>query len=167
MSNLCTDTCASSLGNWAGDGDCDDGGAGSAWASCGLGEDCADCGERAFSGYSAGCVSTTRIVGGSAYSSARKYPFLVSLQGGESHFCGGTLIAPGWVMSAAHCPTPSSVRIGMDEPGSGTSDTCVESIGVASAVRHASYDAADTASPYDIMLLQLVRPRCQAKRHPC
>lgn len=38
---MCTDTC-----QWAGDGICDDGGAGSEYSVCGLGTDCGDCGAR-------------------------------------------------------------------------------------------------------------------------
>ena len=38
---LCTDTC-----QWAGDGECDDGGVGAMYAECDLGTDCTDCGPR-------------------------------------------------------------------------------------------------------------------------
>jgi hypothetical protein len=38
---LCSDTC-----EFAGDGQCDDGGSGSAYSDCALGTDCSDCGER-------------------------------------------------------------------------------------------------------------------------
>ena len=37
----CTDTC-----RWAGDGECDDGGAGASYAVCAYGTDCMDCGVR-------------------------------------------------------------------------------------------------------------------------
>ena len=43
--NLCADTC-----QFAGDGECDDGGPSSGFAVCEYGTDCADCGSRASSG---------------------------------------------------------------------------------------------------------------------
>ena len=46
---LCTDTCGSmdgGGGDFAGDGECDDGGPGSIPPSCALGTDCTDCGPR-------------------------------------------------------------------------------------------------------------------------
>jgi len=43
-----------------------------------------------------------RIVGG-VEARPGSHPWIVSLQMGESHFCGGTLIAPKVVITAAHC----------------------------------------------------------------
>jgi len=43
-----------------------------------------------------------RIVGG-VEARPGSHPWIVSLQQGESHFCGGTLIAPNVVITAAHC----------------------------------------------------------------
>ncbi len=42
MATTCTNTCV-----YAGDGECDDGGAGARTSLCGLGTDCVDCGARA------------------------------------------------------------------------------------------------------------------------
>ncbi|XP_063850743.1 trypsin I-P1-like isoform X2 [Scylla paramamosain] len=43
-----------------------------------------------------------RIVGGEPVEKG-KFLWQVSLQNHQRHFCGGTLIAPNWVVTAAHC----------------------------------------------------------------
>ena len=48
--------------------------------------------------------SVLEIVGGQEVTNP--YDWAVSLQKNGSHFCGGMLVAPKWVMSASHCTTP-------------------------------------------------------------
>eukprot|EP00854_Cymbomonas_tetramitiformis_P002050 gene2050-2742_t len=55
--------------------------------------------------------SSSRIVGGTKVNASRLYPFMVSLQSAfdnsnnavHAHICGGSLIAPDVVLTAAHC----------------------------------------------------------------
>uniref|UniRef100_A0A8D2PPD1 Transmembrane serine protease 4 n=1 Tax=Zosterops lateralis melanops TaxID=1220523 RepID=A0A8D2PPD1_ZOSLA len=47
-------------------------------------------------------VRTPRVLGGSP-AAIEAWPWQVSLQYRKEHICGGSIIAPGWVLTAAHC----------------------------------------------------------------
>jgi trypsin len=57
--------------------------------------------------------SAGAVVGGSEVPEGR-HRYMASLQVGRSHFCGGTVIAARWVLTAAHCVEdlrPSELRV--------------------------------------------------------
>ena len=59
-----------------------------------------------------------KIVGG-ATAVKGEFPFLVSLQDLAGHFCGGSLIAKDWVLTAEHCVVDGigDVVIGLHDCG--------------------------------------------------
>lgn len=103
-------------------------------------------------------AGSARIINGNDAGPFR-YEYSVSLQDINFHYCGGSLIAPNIVLSAAHC-APSNVartraninQYNIFDPGeNGQND---ETIQVDSLRKHPDYDQATSLSN-DFMLLKL------------
>ncbi|XP_023375424.1 serine protease 55 [Pteropus vampyrus] len=85
-----------------------------------------ECGERpTFEGG----PQYSRIIGG-IEAEVGEFPWLVSIQAGNEHFCGGTIIDEWWIVTAAHClshegmmSTPSRQKQDLN-PGSSACAFC-------------------------------------------
>lgn len=80
-------------------------------------------------------------------------PHQVSLQNRGSHICGGSIISPKWILTAAHCTNGGiassfKVRVGSSEAAKGG-----ELIQVAKIVQHKQFNY--SAVDYDYSLLEL------------
>ncbi|XP_012584830.1 PREDICTED: neutrophil elastase [Condylura cristata] len=79
-----------------------------------------------------GPALASEIVGGQA-ARPHAWPFMASLQQRGVHFCGATLIAPNFVMSAAHCVgdfNPQSVQVVLGAHDLGRRESTRQTFGV-------------------------------------
>jgi trypsin len=96
--------------------------------------------------------SSIQIVGGQA-ATAGQFPYIVSLQVSNRHYCGGSLLNADTIITAAHCATYSassySVRAGSLQWASGGVTSRVSQV-----IRNPSYSGNDN----DIAIMKLSTP---------
>ncbi|WP_162873019.1 S1 family peptidase [Austwickia chelonae] len=106
-----------------------------------------------------------RIIGG-VQAEENEFPFMVSIQAGERHFCGGSLIDANTVLTAAHCV---SERVGSTAQGVnlviGRTTLSDSSQGITRKIKVVNGQADITIHPryaviagYDAALLRLNEP---------
>ncbi|KAK9694688.1 Trypsin [Popillia japonica] len=94
-----------------------------------------------------------RVVGGTD-AAAGAYPFIVSLRSSSnSHFCGGTILNTGWVLTAAHCLVGSSTANVFVYAGSNQLNSGGITVASSRLTVHGSYNPNTIAN--DVAVIQL------------
>jgi secreted trypsin-like serine protease len=104
-----------------------------------------------------------RIIGG--IDPTESYPWMVGIYNSQEIFCGGSLIDPYWVLTAAHCldgidPIFHNLEITTNQIKLNDFNN-IEKIKIKRFIQHPLWDTNNYDSPNDIALLELEKPSTQ------
>jgi len=97
-------------------------------------------------------MDPNQIVGGTVVGSATDYPYMAAYMSGTRQFCGCSIIASRWCLTAAHCvssanPTNEQISVGSLTHSNGLKSRVVRTI------RHPQYNP--STIDYDVAVLEL------------
>ncbi|XP_013097368.2 chymotrypsin-2-like [Stomoxys calcitrans] len=104
---------------------------------------------------SVSCFPDNRVVNGTD-SDVTQYPFIVSMRGpAGSHLCGASIIAPRWILTAAHCVSGRvASQLSIQYGSTMISVNSTNVVGVKRIIMHENYNPAKSFAN-DIALLEL------------
>ncbi|XP_042129063.1 trypsin-4-like [Peromyscus maniculatus bairdii] len=105
--------------------------------------------------FPAGGDDDDKIIGGYACPK-HSIPYQVSLNDGDGHQCGGSLISDQWVLSAAHCYKGWSLQVRLGEHNIHVLEGGEQFIDPEKIIRHPKYNK--TTADNDILLIKLKSP---------
>ncbi|CAL8385077.1 unnamed protein product [Arctogadus glacialis] len=104
-------------------------------------------------------IARGRIIGGSS-ALPGAHPWMAAIYSGRTDFCGGTLIASCWVLTAAHCflnnPLISTIRVVLGQQNFNVSGPDSRTFGVDRYVPHEKFSVFNPTL-HDIMLVKLTK----------
>ncbi|MEZ4816309.1 MAG: serine protease [Bdellovibrionota bacterium] len=103
---------------------------------------------------------SNKIVGG-IESSIIEHPYVVSLQNSRGHYCGGSLVAPNFVLSAGHCVdfiAPMDMKVVIGSQSNSASASTAEVHKVVKHTTHPEFVNTWSEISHDYALIELETP---------